>query len=383
MATPGSPPETAARCALDGLAVDAAGLLDQLLHRFHVAVVVSDRAGTLRLVNPAACTLFGAPASDLLGKPVETLMPRDQRAAHAALIRDGQRSDRLLGRDRALVAVRADGSTLPVVLRLHRLPSGDMLAFIEDATEASRVDDLLVQADAVFNLGLTAATVEHELRNPLQVAMGAAGELKDKAALLQDPEIGELAEEVNEACIRARDVLQGVAAMNSARAHGEEPPAHLHTVLSRSARVALRMSRIQAHISVPDVWVDPGPVALGQVFVNLFTNASHALAAHPHPRIWVAAVIHPDTERVQVEISDNGPGMSPEVLARALEPFYTTKNPGEGTGLGLAICNRLLTKAAASLSLRSAPGQGTHVILDLPRREHSTLLSSAHPRDLP
>jgi two-component system sensor histidine kinase RegB len=71
---------------------------------------------------------------------------------------------------------------------------------------------------------------------------------------------------------------------------------------------------------------------------------------------------------IVVEVEDGGPGMTPEVLARAGEPFFTTKEPGQGSGLGIYIARTLAEQLGGSLELESAPGRGTRARIVLPGR---------------
>ena len=104
------------------------------------------------------------------------------------------------------------------------------------------------------------------------------------------------------------------------------------------------------------------------MLVNLLTNAANALKRIPSPKnpaaIQIRATIVND--RVRVSVFDNGPGMSPQVLARVREPFFTTAEPGQGMGLGLSICDTIVKSHGGELEIESIAGQGTTVAFDLP-----------------
>ena len=114
---------------------------------------------------------------------------------------------------------------------------------------------------------------------------------------------------------------------------------------------------------------------LEQVFLNVLVNAWHAM---PEGGILtIAAAVTPD-QTVRLRFGDTGVGMSAEVLARACEPFYSTKGE-RGTGLGLAICQQIIDSHQGTMHLESTPGVGTAVILEFPQAD-STVVP---PRSLP
>jgi two-component system C4-dicarboxylate transport sensor histidine kinase DctB len=105
------------------------------------------------------------------------------------------------------------------------------------------------------------------------------------------------------------------------------------------------------------------PVAADQVLINLLINAVDALEGAPDPKVTLE-LSRPAPGRIRCALSDNGPGMSPEVLARATEAFFTTKPAGRGTGLGLAVVKRLVEDAGGSLTIDTSPA-GTRVSWEL------------------
>jgi signal transduction histidine kinase len=112
--------------------------------------------------------------------------------------------------------------------------------------------------------------------------------------------------------------------------------------------------------SVPPAQADPG--GLEQIFLNLITNALHAMGE--------GGVLRVKTKRseegwVQVSVEDTGPGIPEDLLPRLFTPFFSTKPPGEGTGLGLFICRQIAERMGGRIDVRSRPGEGTAFILSL------------------
>ena len=106
---------------------------------------------------------------------------------------------------------------------------------------------------------------------------------------------------------------------------------------------------------------------LRQVFLNLLTNASDAMAQGGTLTLGVTdGVLEPDSPAVVIEVTDTGVGIAPEDMPKVLEPFFTTKAEGKGTGLGLAICRRVVQEHQGTLALTSTVGVGTTVRIALP-----------------
>jgi signal transduction histidine kinase len=107
-------------------------------------------------------------------------------------------------------------------------------------------------------------------------------------------------------------------------------------------------------------------ILLRQVFLNFLNNAVDALSEKG--QLTVKAALVP-ARGVEIEITDNGCGISPEDLPKIFDPFFTTKSPGKGTGLGLSLSHTILEKLGGSVSVSSRLGQGTTFTIQLPLGE--------------
>lgn len=108
------------------------------------------------------------------------------------------------------------------------------------------------------------------------------------------------------------------------------------------------------------------PVAITQVVYNLLQNAGDAMSARASGQLSISAIVSSDARHVVLEVTDDGPGMPPEVLRRCMEPFFTTKARGVSSGLGLALVARAMQDAGGSVAIRSHAGVGTTFLLTLP-----------------
>lgn len=223
--------------------------------------------------------------------------------------------------------------------------------------------ELAARAEKLASLSTLAAGAAHELGTPLGTIAIAAKELERALAAHADglEDVRLIRGEVE----RCRAVLRRMAAQMG-EGVGEMPRAVTLAEIGEKVRAAL-----DAEASALSVEADPGsivapPETLAQVLVNLVRNGIDAQraagAADP-----VVLRMKLDGATVRFCVEDHGKGMSPEVHARAGEPFFTTKPEGEGMGLGLFLVRAFADKLGGSLSLEPARGGGTEARVILPR----------------
>ncbi len=223
----------------------------------------------------------------------------------------------------------------------------------------------LVQAEKLASIGRLAATLAHEIRNPLTIIKSSmdivneevTGESGSTAA------IGLMRDEINRMDRIITDLL------NFSR---PKPPDITHYDLSTLVRhwlppVVEELEREDIQL-VPQL-DEPGEAAvdadqLYQVFLNVMWNARDALKGHPNPHVFVRTV-DAGADFIDLVVQDTGPGMIPDVLGQIREPFYTTKT--QGTGLGLPVTVQLIEGMNGAVDIESELEVGTTVRLRLAR----------------
>lgn len=239
----------------------------------------------------------------------------------------------------------------------------------QEITEERRLEYSLLQAGKLAAIGQLAAGVAHEMNNPLSVISASAHMLQMQ--IPPDDDRGELADMIAQASERATKVVRGL--LDFAR---QEEYEFEETDLHESLHQALHLVSYQlqkAHVQVienlaPDL---PKIYASGEhlktVWLNLMINARDALEWRTEGRqLELVTRLAATENHVQVLIRDNGKGMSLAEQEHILEPFYTTKDPGQGTGLGLATCHRIIEQHAGEIEVISSPGEGTIFVVRLP-----------------
>ncbi|WP_052402139.1 hybrid sensor histidine kinase/response regulator [Muricoccus aerilatus] len=247
-----------------------------------------------------------------------------------------------------------------------------------EVAERQQTQAALLQAQKVQAVGQLAGGIAHDFNNVLQAVLGGICLVRRRAG---DPEaVGRLAGMVEEAARRGESVTRRLLAFSrreELRADALEVGVlleGLHEVLAATLGARIRVG-VDVAPDLPPVFADRGQ--LETVLVNLATNARDAmprggtltLSARPSgmaaPEEDLPACL-PAGSYVRLIVADTGEGMAPEVLARASEPFFTTKPLGQGTGLGLAMARSFAKGSAGALAIESAPRQGTRVSLWLP-----------------
>jgi signal transduction histidine kinase len=266
---------------------------------------------------------------------------------------------------------------------------------VEEAVDATeRAQAAMMRGQKLEALGRLTGGIAHEFNNLLQTLTTA---LQLAALTSTQPKVQSLIDTCK------RTVVRATALTGQLGSFGRIQDARLMTVapgeqLGNSVQLIRNVLRqgIELELACPDdLWpVTIDPLQFDLAMLNLAINARDAMPEGG--RLVLSArncvldpILEPTLERsggahggdyVLVSVTDTGTGMTPEVLARALDPFFTTKEPGKGTGLGLAQAYAFATQSQGSLALSSTPGQGTRVELYLPR---SAMPLSPQPSRLP
>lgn len=241
--------------------------------------------------------------------------------------------------------------------------------------ETERAQAQLIQSEKIAALGRLAASVAHEINNPLQAVQGCLSLLVEELSGLQRPdkmnsylgivdkEIERVAGIVHSMRDFARPALQGTR------------PTDILAVLEEVLKLAgkqLQHSRISVErswgVDVPTIQANPD--LLKQVFLNMILNAIDAMSEGGTLRVsantdQIKITDNPQPQpAVRLEFSDSGPGIAPEVLSRLFEPFFTTKE--QGSGLGLYISYTIIQSLNGKIEVSSAIGRGTTFAILLP-----------------
>ncbi|MCK6504079.1 hybrid sensor histidine kinase/response regulator [Myxococcota bacterium] len=234
----------------------------------------------------------------------------------------------------------------------------------------------MLESERVYALGVVAAGVAHELRNPMMVLMGHLELAREQARLLGldlgvDPRralaLEERLEAIRRSVVRVREIMEGMSLAH--RRRDDEVAADLSEVV-RLTLTSLRGSLQRRARLVYDLPALPqvrgSSTRLGQVALNLLVNALQAIPEGADPSAHqVTVTVGAEEGAAVLRVADTGPGIPAELQARIFEPFFTTKRAG-GTGLGLAITRQIVADLGGSIEVDSQEGQGTVFTVRLP-----------------
>lgn len=340
------------------------------------AIYVKDPEGRYLLFNRAASRMTGRETATVLGRDDRAIFPPAEAEA-------------LMAEDRRImeggeVATLEERLTTPEGLRVFQAIKGPLRAsdgrFIglfgiaRDITDRIREEEArrrleaeVQHAQRLESLGRLASGVAHDMNNVL-AAVHAATELL-KAQRAGDAALGKSLDTILMATRRGRDLVKGLTAFARKGLAGEPEALDLNELVREEAALLERtlLKRIEV---VMDLASDLPRVrgersSLGNALMNLCVNAADAM-----PRGGTLTLRTRAQEgRVELAVADTGEGMTPEVMAQATDPFFTTKPVGKGTGLGLATVHSVALAHRGALDLQSEVGKGTCVRLLLPALE--------------
>jgi PAS domain S-box-containing protein len=329
------------------------------------AVVVTDLAGQIILINEAALNCFGHDLENLSGKTCAALLVEGLDCPHQAVTREQPVAERdVFGRD---------GDRL-LHLRVNRFTDADGRAggfehLIRDVTSERAIERFLAEVERMSLAGLMVSAVAHEVATPLSVIANLA------EMLLMDCERETaMAANLKKIVTQAHRVSELTRHMLDFFRH--RPAQFAEVELSELARETLdlvkpelRKARIHAsvesHPGTPPVWGDRAQ--LQQVLLNLITNAIQAMKNGGRLRVIIDEPADPPDGRraVILAVEDSGCGIAPEVLARVFDFFFTTKVGEGGTGLGLAISKQIVEVHGGTIRAENIDGGGARFAIQM------------------
>ncbi len=221
-------------------------------------------------------------------------------------------------------------------------------------------------------VGSLAASIAHEINNPIAAIAGVAEEIAETRSERQCPHHGAACRPdlILEHARRVATITRQIAIF-SAPQSPEPQLTDLNGMIESTCNFVRYDPRYRAIELVTDLdrqlpALELVPDHVTQVLMNLLVNAADALATVEDRPRRVTVATRALAGEVQLVITDNGPGMAPDVLARAFDEYYSTKPTGKGSGLGLALCRRLVARMQGAIDIESEPGRQTTVRIRLP-----------------
>ena len=260
----------------------------------------------------------------------------------------------------------ADGRLIE--MRSQPMPEGGFVTVYMDQTDRRRIERQLHQAQRMEAVGQLTGGIAHDFNNFLAAISGNLQMLQDR--LYEDPLLSARILRALDASERAASVTERLLAFSRQQAlqpeltHIEELLYNLLELLGYRLAPTVEI-RAAIDSDLPPVLVDPG--RLENAVLNLLFNARDALPSGG--TVTLSAGLSGPEKMLSITVTDHGIGMSPEVLARVYEPFFTTKSNGHGSGLGLSMVYGFIAQSGGDIKVISHPGEGTQVAIRLPLPE--------------
>jgi PAS domain S-box-containing protein len=373
--------------AITGLALAAAvserGRAEESLRRIVEAapnaLITVDAAGRIKQVNTHAEALFGYTREELLGQPVERLVPDRFHAQHRrdrqAFFAEAQA--RAMGAGRDLFGLRKDGSQVPVEIGLNPVTTSEgtfVVASIIDITERKQMEEEMKQyaeelARSNTELEQFAYVTSHDLQEPLRMVISYCGLLQRRYKGRLDQDADEFIEFAVDGANRMRALVQDLLSYGQVGSNG-----HKQTSIDCSEALERALVSLQSAITENNARVTHGPLPtvianpteIEQLFQNLVGNAIKFHGDDP-PEVKVHARQEDGTW--QLSVRDNGIGIEPQYADKIFEVFQRLHRRKDyaGTGVGLAICRRIVERNGGRIWFDSEPGKGSTFYFTLPR----------------
>jgi len=352
--------------------------------RCPAGLIVVDESGKIVVLNREVERQFGYTRDELLGQPVEILVPENCAAGHAKLRAQCAAipTSRRMGAGRELLGRHKDGRQIPVEIGLSSISTQEgffVLATIADVRERRHKENLLRQPHKLEALGSLASGIAHDFNNILLGIQGYT-ELARTTVSGVPSAVADL-DVVLDTARRGRDFVNRILLFTRTT-----DPVRVRTDFAMFVREAVQLLRgsVPSNIEIREAYDASVPYIMGdgnelhQLAMNLMTNAVAAMQSRGgvlEMRLETVLVDklftadHPGMHEglhLRLSVSDTGVGIHPDAIGHIYEPFFTTKPRGDGTGLGLAVVDRIVQSLGGTIEVRSRVDEGTRFDVYIP-----------------
>ena len=363
-----------------------------MLNHAHDAMIVTDLDGRIIFWNRGAEQLYGWTAAEAIGQASPGIFGPANLTALAGPIQSAAKNGEWRGE---LNFVNRQGQLLIIKLSLTLILDDEgrpkaRLGIGSDITAAKRMEEQFFRAQRLESIGLLAAGIAHDLNNVLAPILMGAPMLRQRTL---DPMDIKLLAAMEKSAERGAGLVRQI--LGFAHGVGGQPQPVQMKHLARDIIAVIEETFPKSitfdHNLPADLWlIRANPTQMHQVLLNLCVNARDAMPAGGTLRFLAqnlvlderAAAAHRGAQPgsyLQLEISDTGSGIPPEVLEHIWEPFFTTKAAGTGTGLGLSTVRGIVEKHSGFITVQTEVGRGTTFQVHLPASDTLDGTQSSSP----
>jgi two-component system, LuxR family, sensor kinase FixL len=364
--------------------------LQALLDAAVDAIIVIDQRGSITTFNAAAERLFGYVAGEVIGKPVEVLMPEPYHSAHHSYIERylSTGEPHIIGIGREVLGRRANGETFPIALSVGEARDANGVRFVGIIRDLSAQRAAELQARSIearlthvgrFDLmGEMAAGIAHEINQPLS-AIATYAQAARRILEREQPGMTALIDvcrKIDEQALRAGRVIENLRRFirkQDVRTEAVDVNAVVRDIMNLvNADAHAEGIRVNTNYADGLAAVRCNATQLQQVLLNLTRNAVDAMRGTPRKDRGIAIATERGTDAgVRITVTDHGPGVAAQLGDNIFHPFVTTKR--EGLGVGLAISRTIVQSCGGSLGFRDNPAGGAVFVVELPAAKEEDL----------
>ena len=418
-----SPASISSGAAADEAVRQSEARLRTIIDATPLGICITNSDGIFEYSNRAHCEIYGYEPGEIVGKPFTIVVPPDRKDfwndLHQKYL-DGYKDIRGEWK-----VVHKTGRELTILADAARIIGTDgkpkKVTFVMDVTELSKLREesrqnevQMMQTEKMSSLGQMVAGLAHEMNTPLgfvknnmemlesknketkelialyeklrsQIMYGSPNDVAmllsqiDNAAQKVKNRIWQESDNLFRSSVEGIDRIQDLVLnlKNFSRLdEADFKPTDMNENIETTLKIAGHMFKggvqiVKEFSQVP--LVQAFPAQMNQVFLNLITNAIHAVDER-NGKIIIKTMMQGN--QVVVKVIDNGKGISPENLKKIFDPFFTTKPVGQGTGLGLSIAYKIIEKHGGKIEVQSQVGRGTEFTISLPTSSASPALST-------
>lgn len=335
-------------------------------------VITCDTEGLVQMMNPVAMELTGWSQAEAYGKPLETIFHIVNEATREPVenpVSKVKRLNRIVGLGNHTILIRKDKTELHIAdsgapIRDRTDGIAGVVMVFRDITLERKTQDALLANEKLAVAGRLAATIAHEIHNPLDSVSNLLYLMRNGATKEESVQFMDMAEQELARVTQISRAMLGLYRESRAPVMVDLKDMLQEILLLMERRFS--DDQVTIHTDLPSgVSVDAFPAELRQVFTNLIANAAEAagpggqvnVSLRPQPALSINGI--KQESGATVIITDNGLGIPEEVQPHLFQPFFTTKGE-QGTGLGLWVSRGIVTKHGGSIDLASDTGETTH-----------------------
>lgn len=356
-----------------------------------ISIIGINLQGIITSWNTSSEKLFGYSANEIIGKPIDILIPPTLLPIHNSKNLFNKVSERIEHYD--TVRITKNGDVIPVALTLSTVKDkfGNIIGFskiFQDITGRKKVE-MQLQAFATAlqrsnqELQDFATVASHDLQEPLRKIQAFSDELKEECGDTLNEEASYCLERLRDAATRMRALINSLLVLARVTT---KPQPFISLDLNKVVQDVLfdldiQIQQVKAQIEISNLpIIEADPIQIRQLFQNLLSNSLKFYNPEKPPVIKIysqlvdipnAKFLHQDSKYYQINIEDNGIGFDEKYLGKIFTIFQRlhARDEYEGTGVGLALCRKIVERHSGSITARSSLGQGATFILLLPAQQ--------------